>query len=162
MANQRNGLMGVVRLCPSTVPLRALISFRSRKRHFLQVQGSQRHCAEAYLRTPHKRFQTCHARGVIDADLSRSRRGIAEKGHLWTETRSHRKPGTNRHFPPGEVFGAAVHQRGAFRGTAGKSCPPEQAVEHGFDRPENLRQLPHCTTTSATRIKTTSAGGRTR
>ena len=30
--------------------------------------------------------QTCHAQGVIDADLSRSRRGIAEKGHLWTET----------------------------------------------------------------------------
>jgi hypothetical protein len=31
---------------------------------------------------------TCHATGVIDADLSRSRRGIAEKGHLWTETGS--------------------------------------------------------------------------
>ena len=44
--------------------------------------------------------------------------------------RLHRKPGTDRHFPPGEVFGAAVHQRGAFRGTTGKSCPPEQAVEH--------------------------------
>jgi hypothetical protein len=29
---------------------------------------------------------TCHAQGVIDADLSRSRRGVAEKGHLWTET----------------------------------------------------------------------------
>ena len=28
---------------------------------------------------PHKRFQTCHAHGVIDAE-------IAEKGHLWTET----------------------------------------------------------------------------
>jgi len=28
---------------------------------------------------PHKRFQTCHAIGVIDAE-------IAEKGHLWTET----------------------------------------------------------------------------
>jgi len=27
----------------------------------------------------HKRFQTCHAQGVIDAE-------IAEKGHLWTET----------------------------------------------------------------------------
>ena len=24
--------------------------------------------------------------GVIDADMSRSRRGIAEKGHLWTVT----------------------------------------------------------------------------
>ena len=30
--------------------------------------------------------QTCHVFSVIDADLSRSRRGIAEKGHLWTET----------------------------------------------------------------------------
>jgi len=28
---------------------------------------------------PHKRFQTCHAHGVIDAE-------IAEKGHLWTDT----------------------------------------------------------------------------
>jgi hypothetical protein len=27
---------------------------------------------------PHKRFQTCHAIGVIDAE-------IAGKGHLWTE-----------------------------------------------------------------------------
>ena len=27
---------------------------------------------------PHKRFQACHAKGVIDAE-------IAEKGHLWTE-----------------------------------------------------------------------------
>ena len=43
-------------------------------------------CAEAYSCMPHKRFQTCHARGVIDADLSRSRRGIAEKGHLWMDT----------------------------------------------------------------------------
>jgi hypothetical protein len=31
---------------PSTVSLRALIGFRSRKRHFLQVQGNQRHSAE--------------------------------------------------------------------------------------------------------------------
>ena len=30
---------------------------------------------------PHKRFQTCHAQGVIDAE-------IAGKGHLWTETNS--------------------------------------------------------------------------
>ncbi len=36
-------------------------------------------CADAYSRAPHKRFQTCHANGVIDA-------GIAEKGYLWTET----------------------------------------------------------------------------
>jgi hypothetical protein len=28
---------------------------------------------------------------VIDADLSRSRRGIADKGHLWTET-NYEKP----------------------------------------------------------------------
>ncbi|MGD8363907.1 MAG: hypothetical protein PVI36_03250 [Desulfobacterales bacterium] len=54
--------------------------------NFLQVQGNRRHCAEAYSCTPHKRFQTCHAQGVIDADLSRTRRGIAGKGHLWTET----------------------------------------------------------------------------
>jgi photosystem II stability/assembly factor-like uncharacterized protein len=27
----------------------------------------------------HKRFQTCHAHGVIDAE-------IVEKGHFWTET----------------------------------------------------------------------------
>ena len=32
---------------------------------------------------PHKRFQTCHAQGVIDAE-------IAEKGHLWMETIWHR------------------------------------------------------------------------
>ena len=37
--------------------------------------------------TPRKRFRrTCHVFNVIDADLSRSRRGIAKKGHLWTET----------------------------------------------------------------------------
>ena len=35
---------------------------------------------------PHKRLQTCHAHGVIDVDLSRIRRGIAEKGHFWMET----------------------------------------------------------------------------
>ncbi len=29
--------------------------------------------------TPHKKFQTCHAKSVIDAE-------IAEKGHLWNET----------------------------------------------------------------------------
>jgi hypothetical protein len=39
-------------------------------------------CAEAYSCTPHKQFQTCHAHGVIDAE-------IAEKGHLWMETRSY-------------------------------------------------------------------------
>ena len=38
-----------------------------------------RNRAEAYSCTPHKRFQTCHAHGVIDAE-------IAEKGHLWMET----------------------------------------------------------------------------
>lgn len=34
---------------------------------------------EAYFYTPHKRFPTCHVKGVIDAV-------IAEKGLLWTET----------------------------------------------------------------------------
>ena len=29
--------------------------------------------------TPHKKFQTCHAEGVIDAEIS-------EKGHIWNET----------------------------------------------------------------------------
>ncbi|MGB8336765.1 MAG: hypothetical protein WCE56_19865 [Desulfobacterales bacterium] len=29
---------------------------------------------------PHKRFQTCNANGVIDAE-------IEEKDHLWTETK---------------------------------------------------------------------------
>jgi hypothetical protein len=29
-----------------------------------QVQRNRRHCAEAYSRAPHKRFQTCHAIGV--------------------------------------------------------------------------------------------------
>jgi hypothetical protein len=47
--------------------------------NFLQVQGNRRHCAEVQSCTPHKRFQTCHAYGVIDAE-------IAEKGHLWMET----------------------------------------------------------------------------
>ena len=48
--------------------------------NFLQVQENLRHCAEAYSRTPHKRYrQTCNAFSVIDAE-------IAEKGHLWTET----------------------------------------------------------------------------
>jgi hypothetical protein len=45
--------------------------------NFLQVQGNQGIARR--LPTPHKRFQTCHARGVIDAE-------IAGKGHLWTET----------------------------------------------------------------------------
>jgi hypothetical protein len=35
---------------------------------------------------PHKRFQTCHAKGVIDAE-------IAEKGHFWTETSLLGEPG---------------------------------------------------------------------
>jgi hypothetical protein len=39
------------------------------------------------LRAAHKRFQTCQGHGVIDADLSRSRWGIAEKGHLRINTR---------------------------------------------------------------------------
>ena len=47
--------------------------------NFRQVHGNRWNCAEAYSCKPHKRFQTCHAKGVIDAD-------IAEKGHLWTET----------------------------------------------------------------------------
>ena len=33
----------------------------------------------------HKRFQTCHAQGVIDAE-------IVEKGHLWTETSNEMRP----------------------------------------------------------------------
>jgi hypothetical protein len=48
-------------------------------RNFPQVQGNRRHRAEAYSCTPHKRFQTCHAKGVIDAE-------IVEKGYIWTET----------------------------------------------------------------------------
>ena len=35
---------------------------------------------------PHKRFQTCHAQGLIDTALSRSRPGILEKGLLRSET----------------------------------------------------------------------------
>jgi hypothetical protein len=46
-----------ISLSPSTVSLRALISFRSRKRHFLQIQGNRRHFAEAYSCKPHKRFR---------------------------------------------------------------------------------------------------------
>jgi hypothetical protein len=49
--------------------------------NFSQVQGNRRHCAEAYCCMPHKRFrQTCHVFSVIDAE-------IAEKRHLWTETK---------------------------------------------------------------------------
>ena len=33
---------------------------------------------------------------VIDADLSRGRRGVAEKGHLWKQTTSHSPPGRGR------------------------------------------------------------------
>ena len=33
---------------------------------------------------PHKRFQTCHGQGVIDA-------ASAEKDHIWTETKGHGK-----------------------------------------------------------------------
>jgi len=51
---------------------------------------------------------TCHATGVIDADLSRSRRGIAEKDHLrtdtsWTEVR--RKGATDRNHFKMEIVG---------------------------------------------------------
>ena len=35
---------------------------------------------------PHKQFQTCHAIGVIDADLSRSMQEIVKKGLLGKET----------------------------------------------------------------------------
>jgi hypothetical protein len=38
--------------------------------------------------------------GVIDADLSRSRRGIAVKGRLWTETNSDCDYQNNRGFEP--------------------------------------------------------------
>ena len=55
--------------------------------NFLQVQENQgiarrRTVLYAAQAIP----QTCHVFSVIDADLSRSRRGIAEKGHLWTDT----------------------------------------------------------------------------
>jgi len=69
------------RSCPSTASLRALVSFRSRNVQFSASSMKLRNCAEAYSCKPHNRFQTCHAKGVIDAE-------IAEKGHLWTETRS--------------------------------------------------------------------------
>ena len=40
--------------------------------------------------TPHKQFQTCHAHGVIDADLSRSRRGIVKKATYERKLNMHR------------------------------------------------------------------------
>jgi hypothetical protein len=49
-------------------------------RNFLQVQGNQRHCAEAYSFTPQSDSAgPCHVFSVIDAE-------ITEKGHLGTET----------------------------------------------------------------------------
>ena len=66
---------------------------------------------------PHKRFQTCHAQGVIDADLSRSRRGVAEKGHFWTETSKRGGEGGIRTHDP--VFDRIpLFESGAFSRSA--------------------------------------------
>jgi hypothetical protein len=52
-----NSSIGFVRLCPSTVSLGALVSFRSRNEQFSASSRKSRNCAEAYSCTPHKRFR---------------------------------------------------------------------------------------------------------
>jgi uncharacterized OB-fold protein len=59
-----------------TFPIQKCAIFRKFK-EAAALRGGRRFCM------PHKRFQTCHAQGVIDAE-------IAEKGHIWTETIWHR------------------------------------------------------------------------
>ena len=59
---------------------------------------------------PHKRFQTCHAQGVIDAE-------IAEKGHFWTETSKRGGEGGIRTHDP--VFDRIpLFESGAFSRSA--------------------------------------------
>jgi len=73
-------------LSPSTNTFWALLSFQSRNKNFCARSSKSRDYAEAYCRTPHKWSRRLVRLWRIDADLSRDRRGIAEKGHLWMET----------------------------------------------------------------------------
>jgi hypothetical protein len=69
--------------CPSSMPFMALTIFRSRN---VSSSASSRKtaalCGGVFEYAAQVIPPTCHVFCVIDADLSRSRRGIAEKSHL--------------------------------------------------------------------------------
>ena len=89
---------------------------------------------------PHKRFQTCHAQGVIDADLSRSRRGNCGKmpfmdGNYLTPNR----PGRQEPFREPILKGTnplqnrtAFHQIPRLSGFVQRSFPAKQKRGRGI------------------------------
>jgi hypothetical protein len=70
---------------------------------------------------PHKRFQTCHAQGVIDAE-------IAEEGHLWTETKSIRS------IAPGAAPGSSIYRDA--------TSPPPMSYEPNREPKEEITLCP--------------------